>query len=184
MSNPAFIVDGFTERNIIQSICPGKPISRTDLNGKNVTLLAMAKKIASLIRLFNNRNYPIIILVDKENRELTTEEMCSQLRQLIINEGINDIELKIGVADRMIENWILADWDKVSTDLPKPDDTDGINGCSKIKEILGSYGKTTDGVDMFLNADPSIIYDNSPSFKEFADQLLDIQCKYLKLAAV
>jgi len=178
MSNPAFIVDGFTERNIVQAICPGQPIRRTDLNGKDVSLLAMAKKIASLIRLLNNRNYPIVILVDKENREITYSEMCVRLHELIIEEGINDIELKVGVADRMIENWILADWERISTELPKPINTDGINGCSRLKELLGAYGKTTDGVEMFLNANPLNIYNNSPSFKLFADQIKDIECKY------
>ncbi|MBS1522432.1 MAG: DUF4276 family protein [Bacteroidetes bacterium] len=180
MSSPAFIVDGFTERNIVQQICPGKPIRRTDLNGKNVSIEAIAKKIASLIRLLNNRHYPIIILVDKEDRNMSNEEMCQKLRQLIIEEGINDIELKIGVADRMIENWILADWGKITQNAAKPENTDGLKGSSRLKELLGSYGKTTDGVDMFINADPSIIYQNSPSFRLFADQLKDIECWYVE----
>ncbi len=51
MNNPAFIVDGFTEMDILTKICPKSPIKRTDLNGKDVTINAMAKKIASHIRL-------------------------------------------------------------------------------------------------------------------------------------
>jgi len=179
MSNPAFIVDGFTERNIIQAICPGQPIRRTDLNGKNVSLEAMSNRIASLIRLLNNRNYPIVILVDKEDRNILSETMCEELRRLIIAQGINDIELKIGVADRMIENWILADWEKLTQEIPKPESTDGLRGSSKIKELLGFYGKTTDGVDMFLNADSSVIYQNSPSYRCFVDQVKDLDCWYI-----
>jgi len=180
MSNPAFIVDGFTERNIVQTICPGKPIRRTDLNGKNVSLEAMSKRIASLIRLLNNRNYPIIILVDKEDRNMSNTTMCAELKRLIIEQGIDDIELKIGVADRMIENWIIADWKKITADIPKPENTDGLRGSAKLRELLGSYGKTTDGVEMFLNADPSIIYQNSPSYRFFIDQLKDIECWYVE----
>jgi len=71
MINPAFIVDGYTELKIVQNICPGQPIKRTDLNGKSVTIVAMAKKIAWHIRLLGNRYYPIIILVDKEEREIS-----------------------------------------------------------------------------------------------------------------
>jgi len=108
MINPAFIVDGFTEKLIIQQLCPGRPISRTDLNGKNVTLDAIAKKIASLIRLFNNRNYPIVVLIDKEERDKSVREIIDSLHSKLEENGIVDCDVRIGVADRMIENWILA----------------------------------------------------------------------------
>lgn len=177
--NPAFIVDGFTERNIIQRICPGAPIRRTDLNGKDVSIDAMGKKIASLIRVLNNRHYPIIILVDKESRSISFKEMISQLEASIKKEGIHNIDIRVGVADRMIENWIIADWDKLKCRKSKPSNTDGINGCAKLKEVIGSYGKTTDCVDMFLNADIKKIYKHSASFKFFAEKIADINCDYI-----
>ena len=180
MSNPAFIVDGFTEKLIIQRICPGQPISRTDLNGRNVSIQAIGKKIASLIRLFNNRNYPIIIIVDKEERDISREQMIEELEVEIIANGINDCDFRIGVADRMIENWIIADWESLTNNgVGKPAITDGLNGASIIKKIKGSYGKTTDGVELFLSADQSTIYENSTSFKDFADKLNDIGCEYI-----
>jgi len=179
MINPAFIVDGFTERNIIQNICPGAPIRRTDLNGKDVSVEAMAKKIASLIRLLNNRHYPIIILVDKESRKISCKEMISKLEASIKSEGINNLDFRVGVADRMLENWIIADWAKLKTKKGKPSSTDCINGCGQLKELIGSYGKTTDCVEMFLNADIKKIYKNSPSFKIFADKIADINCDYI-----
>jgi low affinity Fe/Cu permease len=179
MINPAFIVDGFTERNIIQNICPGAPIRRTDLNGKDVSIEAMAKKIASLIRVLNNRHYPIIILVDKESRSISCKEMINKLEETIRKEGITNLDLRVGVADRMLENWIIADWDKLKSKKAKPSSTDCINGCGKLKEIIGSYGKTTDCVDMFLNADIKKMYKNSPSFKVFADKIADIDCDYI-----
>lgn len=179
MMNPAFIIDGFTERNILQNICPGAPIRRTDLNGKNVSIEAMGKKIASLIRVLNNRHYPIIILVDKESRNISCKEMIKKLETSIKNEGIENIDFRVGVADRMLENWILADWEKLRCKMKKPSNTDNINGCAKLKEAIGSYGKTTDCVEMFLNADVSNIYKHSVSFKIFADKIADINCEYL-----
>lgn len=179
MMNPAFIVDGFTERNIIHSICPGTPIKRTDLNGKEVTLEAMAKRVASIIRVLNNRHYPIIVLVDKEARDIPFKVMCRELEELIRKEGIKDLDLRIGVADRMLENWIIADWDKLKCKKGQPANTDCINGSAKLKEILGSYGKTTDCVEMFLKADPKKIYKHSASFRHFADKLTDINCDYI-----
>lgn len=183
MNNPAFIVDGFTEVQILKKICPNSPIKRTDLNGKDVTIPAMARKIASHIRLLK-RNYPIVILVDLEKRKMTFEEMALQLRNEIENQGINNIDFRIGVADRMIENWILADWDTLMFNLnlseEKPEFTDGIGGKAKMKKLIPNYGETADGVSHFLKANSLDIYENSPSFKHFADQLKDLNCYWLK----
>jgi hypothetical protein len=179
MSKPAFIIDGFTEKGIVQKLCPGRPISRTDLNGKNVTLPAMAKRIATLIRLLGNRCYPIIILIDKEQREANFAEIADELRAALVDEGVTDQDLRIGVADRMIENWTLADWERLGGTDEKPGCTDGIHGAGMIRTIKGSYNKTTDGVEYFIDARQETIYANSPSYRHFIDQLHDIECQYL-----
>ncbi len=156
MNNPAFIVD----MEILKKICPNSPTKRTDLNGKDASINAMAKKIASHIRLLKN-NYPIVVLVDLEKREITFEEMALELRNEIENQGVNNIDFRIGVADRIIENWILA-------------------GKAKMKKLIPDYSETSDGVNYFLKANSSIIYENSPSFKHLADQLRDLNCYWMK----
>lgn len=179
MSNPAFIVDGYTELKILQNICPGRPVKRTDCNGRDVKIKAIAKKIALHIRVLNNKYYPIIILVDKEEREMSFEEMAEQIRIELNNEGITDQDLRIGVADRMIENWIIADWELFSGTLEnKPETTDSCNPNSIIRKHKDSFDKTTDGVDYFIAARQSEIYRNSPSFRHFVNQLDDILCHY------
>lgn len=179
MSNPAFIVDGYTELKILQNICPGRPIKRTDCNGKDVKIKAIAKKIALHIRILNNKYYPIVILVDKEERDISFEEMAEQIRNELINEGITDQDLRIGVADRMIENWIIADWEQFNGTFDnKPILTDSCNPNSIIRRKKDSFDKTTDGVDYFIAARQPEIYKNSPSYKFFIDQLEDILCHY------
>ena len=151
------------------------------MNGKSVTLEAMSKKIASAIRILGNRHYPIIILVDKEQREIEFNTMAEQIKTILQEiYNITDQDLRIGVADRMIENWIIADWETFAGEEKKPNDIEGTNGTAQIKKIKGSYGKTTDGVKMFLEARQEIIYENSPSYKYFIDQLEDVDCQYLK----
>lgn len=180
MSNPAFIVDGYTELKIIQQLCPGRPIKRTDCNGKNVTINAIAKKIAWHIRILGNKYYPIVILVDKEDRNISFEDMVEQIRTELQNEGIVDQDLRIGVADRMIENWIIADWEQINGSINnKPHNTDGSNGTSVLKKVKKSYDKTTDGVDFFVAARQTVIYQNSASYRHFIDQLEDFICHYL-----
>lgn len=179
MPNPAFIVDGHTEQCFIGSICPGHPIQRTNLNGKSVSINAIAKKIASMIRLLGNRHYPIIILVDREDREESVDELAAELNKSLINEGIINEDIRIGFADRMIENWIIADFEKIDDIEKKPEQTDGLRGSSIIKKHNGSYNKVIDGVKLLLSVDKSTVYNESPSYQSFINKLEGIACEYL-----
>lgn len=180
MPNPAFIVDGFTELLILQKLCPGSPVKRTDLNGKTVAIPAIVTKISALIRTLGNRHHPIVILIDREKRTISSNQMIKQISDGLKAEGIAD-DIRIGVADIMLENWIIADWITLTgVKKGKPKKTDGINGAATIKKIKGQYSKTTDGVAFFLRSNPSIIYTESPSFKDFVDKILDINCEFLK----
>ena len=180
MSNPAFIVDGFTEKLIINRICPGKPVRRTDLNGKSVTIQAIANKVHSLIRLLGNRHYPIVIVIDREQRKEDCKTISATLLAELKTKGLSDQDIRVSVADRMLENWIIADWDCLNVNKSKPNSIEGSRGAGIIKSTLGQYNKTTDGVDLFLKANPSVIYEQSESFRQFADGLTGINCNYLE----
>lgn len=179
MSNPAFIVDGHTEQKFLGCICPGQPIRRTNLNGKSVTISAIANKIASLIRLLGNRHYPIIIIIDRESRIETAEELSSELHNQLIQLGLGNHDLRVGFADRMIENWIIADFEKIGKIAKKPIETDGLRGSSVIKKHKGSYNKVIDGVNLLLSVDKKVVYNSSPSYRRFIDLLDGIECGYL-----
>ncbi|MFM9945688.1 MAG: hypothetical protein ACKVQB_10700, partial [Bacteroidia bacterium] len=141
---------------------------------------AIAKRIASMIRLLGNRNYPIVILVDREDRVETCEELTEQLLKALKVEGIMDQDLRIGFADRMIENWIIADFNLIGKLNEKPQETDGLKGSSIIKKHKGSYHKVTDGVSYLLSVDKAEVYKNSKSYKSFIDKLHGINCNYLE----
>lgn len=179
MPNPAFIVDGYTEKLVIGTLCPGRPVSRTDLNGKSVTLDAIANKVASLVRLFNNRYYPIIIVIDREQRNENCDNLKESLGQKLTELGFQDQDIRICFADRMFENWIIADWAVLETGIKKPADTDGLSGVSEIKKVLRSYSKTTDGVELFGKCNLENVYRNSPSFRDFVNSIPDINCVHL-----
>jgi Domain of unknown function (DUF4276) len=179
--NPAFIVDGFTELNILRQLCPNQPIKRS-INGKDVSLSKAAEQIAAIIRLLNNRNYPIVILTDREKRSDDFLKFANDFKNAIVGElakkGIN-LDIRVGIADRMIENWILADADALGNPPQLPSETDGLMGKSWMKNIKPSYSETADGPDLFFKADARKIYTQSPSFKHFVDQLKDLDCFYL-----
>jgi hypothetical protein len=84
--NPAFIVDNFTELNILRKLCPNQPIKRS-INGKNVSLKRAAEELFAIIRALNNRNYPIVILTDREKRNDDFLKVVNDLKQEI-NEAL------------------------------------------------------------------------------------------------
>lgn len=177
--NPAFIVDGFTEKNIIDKICPNRPVRRTDLNGKSVTLDKIAERIGTHLRLFNNKYYPIIIIIDKEDRQQPCEEIIKHIMDKLNSAGFKNDDIRISIADRMIENWLIADT-QIFTKKEIPTKIDGINGSSVLKKKYGSYSKSTDCLKIIKNFNPEIAYINSPSFKHFIDLLDNIDCSFTK----
>lgn len=181
ITNPAFIVDGFTEKLIVNHYCPSVKVTRTDLNGKDVTLQAIANKIGTFIKLLNNKYYPIIILVDRESRSENCTDLSEKLLQLLKEKDINGNDIRVAFADKMIENWILADWEVLNTSKVKPENTDGLNGTSEIKKILSNYSKTTDGVELLKKCNIKRIYENSPSFQAFINMIQDINCHKFNL---
>lgn len=175
----AFIVDGFAEKLILQRICPGKKVSRLDLNGKSVTPEAMAKKIASLIRVNGGKHYPTVVLVDKEKRSETADEFRVKLIEHLDAQGLENEDVRVGVADRMLENWVVADWNCLGCEEKRPDTVDGLNGAAVLKCLVGSFGKTTDVVDWFVKSKASTIRLHSPSFCCFERQISDLNCGFL-----
>ncbi|MGA9048256.1 MAG: hypothetical protein WB588_04605 [Dehalococcoidia bacterium] len=182
MNKAAFLVDGHLEQKFIQKSCPGRPVQRLECNGHNVSLSAIAERIETHCRLFNNRYYPIIVVIDREDRRETSQEISSSLHSLLEQLGIVDTII-IGVTDRTIENWILADREIVNQCEYKVKEItisyEGRKGKTVIKKHLRMYHETTDGVDLLVKCRAGHIKNNSPSFAEFYDQLPINSCPWL-----
>jgi len=183
MSKLVFLVDGRLEQKFIQSVCPGQPVRYINCNGDDVAIETMAKFIASLIRILDNKYYPIVIVIDRESRDITSCDMCSVLlRYLKENEEVQD-KVIIGVADRMIENWILADPEIVRSHPNYNDNSvsvcESTNGKGKINNCINLYHETTIGVELLLKCRASIIKVNSPSFANLFNQLQLEDCQWL-----
>ncbi len=183
MPKPAFIIEGHMEKKILQSICPGVPIRRIGCNGDDVSMTVMAKFIDTLFRLFNNRYYPIVIMFDRERRELSCDALKQELSNELKERGFEG-QYVIGIPDRTIESWILADSDvllgKYYAVANKPS-YEGSFGKNEIKSILGdeyNYHETTLGVEMFLNCDPNTIYHKSASFRALVSAVA-FECRWI-----
>lgn len=170
------------EQRFIQNICKKAPVIKFGSNGDDVAISKLAEFMDSKLRILAGRYYPVIIFFDRERRIQSSEDICRELHKTLMKMG-HDIPIYIGVADRTIENWILADREsfaqKYKTDLDGRC-FEGDFGKSKIKNALGGkYHETTDGVTMLKSCIPSVIAKNSPSFKALFDKI-DINCWWLQ----
>ena len=172
----AFLVDGDLEKKFFQRKCPKTTVKKIGCNGRDVSLDEIAKRVATQIRTLGGKCFPIVIVIDRESRPEDTATISVTLLEKIKSEGITD-HLIVAVADRMIENWILADYQNVLTyDGAKPlkkalQTFDGENGKATLKRIIPNYHETTIGVDLLCNSRTSIMSQSSNSFESFFNQL-------------
>jgi hypothetical protein len=137
MPEPAFLVDGVMEQRIIGHICRAKTVQRLNCNGTDTPLEVIVNRIEFHIRILNNRYSPIIVLIDREKRSETCEEIVAEMSRLINDRGYGD-QLVLGVVDRCIENWILADWNSVVEQFKEY----GILTAPERAQFEGKQGKT------------------------------------------
>jgi hypothetical protein len=184
MPEPAFLVEGHMERLIIQRLCPKKRVRRIGCNGGDVSMAAIAKAVDAQLRLLKDCD-PVVIILDRERRQATCEELIQQLGALL-DEKYQGRYI-IGMPDRTIENWILSDWNHViaedSTYLPIATDLEAQHGKSSMKKLMPPgifYHETTVGVELFLKCRPAQIFAVNESFRSFVSRLDNIECWWLQ----
>jgi hypothetical protein len=172
----AFIVDSYTEKKILQKLCYGAPIRMTNLNGVDVSITAIAKAVASLIRLLKGRHFPIVVVFDREGRGESSEALEQSLRRLLGELYDGEEEIIISCPDRMIENWMLGDatYFRNAFGIELPQNFEGENGKSWIRRVLRekniTYDELTVGVGIFCNIDTKVVSSSSKSFNRLQRQ--------------
>jgi hypothetical protein len=189
MTKPAFLVEGDLEQKFIQNTCPRSCVQKINCNGDDVSIASIAKRVGTLGRLLHKRCSCLVVIFDRENRSESVVEIEDILRQALKSEDI-DVPIYIGIPDRQIENWILSDIDmflELSEAHPDQPTTlfEGMNGKSIVKKSLGSgrsYVGPLDGVNWLRGCRPSIMKQNSASFRRFIESLEGIPCWWLQNA--
>ena len=183
---PAFLVDGLTEKKIVQRLCHGATVRLTGMNGKDVALEAIAQAAFSLISLFRGRHYPIVLVVDREKRSQPSEQIEKDLKDKLVKMGVANDDIIVACPDRMIENWMLGD-DKYFEefyDIKLEGSCEGLHGKNEVRRLLRSrketYHEVSVGVDLFCNIDPSRVAAASRSFERFRRQLSPF-CNWLRV---
>jgi Domain of unknown function (DUF4276) len=185
--SPAFLVDGDLEQRFIQKVCPRAPVRKLGCNGEAVKLTEIARRICTQVRALGGKCHPIVVIIDREGRDASAQDIAKELCSEIKSQGIVD-QVLIGVADRMIENWILGDSKRLTSDsrvkIPanKPSCFEGLPGKREIKRFCKTYHETTVGVEFLEKASASEICKVSVSFKDFVEKLngLKSTCYWLR----
>jgi len=187
MNKPAYLVEGDLEQKFVQNICPNSPVKKINCNGDSTSVEAIAKRVGTLGRLLHKRYAPLIVVVDREGREQSAKDLQAALAGELALEKL-DVPVIIGIPDRNIESWILADYQMFlqSAELkaagPNPS-FEGHNGKSVIKKALGegkTYVETIHGVSWLKSARPALMAKHSPSFNRFFSALAGLECWWLK----
>lgn len=185
MNSPAFIIEGDLEKDFLEKVCSGKTVRKIGANGDSVALQEIARRVASHIRLVCKRCSPIVVIFDREGRAQSAEEIEREILRLIKLEGI-DVDVIVSVADRQIENWILADKETHRERFNYPDGMESFEGvCGKayLKRFLRKetkYSETIHGSDWLKRSDAANIAKRSTSFRRLSENLLNLGCWWLE----
>lgn len=169
-----FLVEGHLEKFFLQEICPGSRVQKVVPNGKNVSAQVIVKHLITHIRMGFRANDDVIIICDREGRSESADKLRDSIyEELKSSHGIEKDSIQIFIADRMIENWIVAG------KYPEEKKIDGINGKSIMKQKVKGYNETTDGVRLLKSCIPKEIAKKSKSFKKLLDSMCTINCWWL-----
>lgn len=184
MPDPAFLVEGRMEQVIVQRLCPGKPVRLLGCNSDTAPLAVIARFADAQMRQLKNY-YPVIIILDREKRTQSCDEVRIELTKHLDDKGHSG-QFVVGVADHMTENWILASWSSIcaerSDHIPYDGNTESVDGKNTLRRLLppGSiYHETTVGVELFLSCDVRLVYQRSASFRRFVDDTSTLRCPWL-----
>lgn len=150
-------------------------------NGHTVSPEGYVNGIRGIVNLALNGNYEnILCILDREKRIISAAELAEKISQELIRLleasskfKIDELQakIKVVVADRMLENWIVADVEglKSKVDLIRQDamqkQYDGQSGTNVLKGIMiKSYDKVRHAPVLFKAVSLERAAENSPSF--------------------
>jgi hypothetical protein len=173
MERIAALVEGHTETHFVKAAYPRAIVQRCLPNGKDVHIDLIIETIHDRMEILGGDIKKVIIIFDREGRIETAEQIHSYVREKL-NKLCNNRKFYIGVSDKQIENWIVADneylrkiYNKIEYQYPG----DGTSGKEILKKLHGTDQAPGDKAKMLKLTTPSKSKQNSLSLANFIDQI-------------
>lgn len=176
-----FIVEGHLESDLVSHICKGAEVRRLRINGKDFPIDKIVDRIAPHIIFLFRKVERVFVVVDREQREISSQEMEQAISDAIKNRGLDINRVVVSVPDRNFESWIgpFVDDNCVARGDACRDPMEGMNGKAAIRSIFRGCGKNyvevIDGVKLFKSLVPDKVASVSESFGRFY-QKIDNDC--------
>ncbi|WP_145998295.1 hypothetical protein [Caulobacter flavus] len=173
MPKIAALVEGHTEVHFINATFSKPHIQRPFPNGRDVSLSLIAECIAESVEFISGEVDEIIVILDRECRKISTEEMRSQIIDMVKKLGCKR-EISIGITDRHFENWILADEKKIQEKFSSIEyeySGDGTFGKAQLEKISGFEMSPTDKALLLKACSATRGSSTSPSLKQWIDSI-------------
>jgi len=193
LSKAVFVMDGpsdiraFTEKFQKEfGTCP--EFRKAPSNGEDVTPEGYVNGIRGIIDFaLNSKFMHILCVLDREKRTISASDLAERIRDELISIILKntkfthkdlDEKIKVVVADRMFENWIVADIEGIKS-KPKlvnqavvQEKYDGRSGVKMLKECMTvNYDKVCHAKILFKAVSFDRACQNSPSFQNFISAL-------------
>lgn len=102
------LVEGHMETHFVRSTYANAIVQRPFPNGRDVALEIIVECIIDALETVGGGIYRIIILLDREQRTLESCDIAAFILSSV-RSAFPTRRFFVGVADRQIENWIVAD---------------------------------------------------------------------------
>jgi hypothetical protein len=173
MERIAAIVEGHLEAHFMNETYPKVLVQRFLPNGDDVALDLIVEAITDQLEIIDKSVERVVILLDRERRAQPALSVVAYIRSKLINHN-SKRAYYIGVTDREVENWILADT-KLLTDRYNLDAYsycgDGRGGKGRLSEITGGDLAPRDKARLLKAVSPSNVGNASLSLAKFVEQI-------------
>jgi hypothetical protein len=174
MESIVALVEGHLETHFINLTFQNPIVMRPFPNGRDVSADLIIEAIEERLETIDGTLKRVLILFDRENRNETAASLAQKVRNALQKYSVSR-SIYIGVADRMAENWIVADVGRMRIefgDLDYSYEGDGTNGKSTLRKLNGGQDAGfRDKAALLKRCSAQTAANNSPSLHDFLQQI-------------
>ncbi|SRR6266567_5964852 len=184
----AFVVEGELEKDFLQNQCGHKTVIRKiPSNGDDVLIQRLAEMVKAILDTLRNP-IQVFVILDREKRDVAATDLENMLLKELLKRGATGA-ISIHFADRMIENWIIADQTALASEhltVEAPEGTEGIGGKGKLRQAFKAhhqtYSERVDGVRLLEKCTASVVAETSPSFSRLYSNIraAELPCAWIE----